>query len=452
MTDATFLRANVAAISPLITDPDTNPFLPQAPHACSDFLRDTRIIQAASGSNHQHQYIHFHITKTASSLFRMYLRCRRPAIAVPTGLTPNATFLRWVDGVAISEIADFRIHYGSTDILRYSADYILRRIKNTLEPNRLEAYENCTLLNKTDAVRSQLTQQGCTTFLPVMLPSGFDVSQSMPIIQNAQIMHVTFEVRPLRQVLNCDSSVYQPDATVNCIFDLYCDYYILTEPENAFLTSKSQTDDGIAYLNSNRMIVQHNQVQVLNTITAATDVDITLLTKGCVKEFEFWMTPVQLKSTDLGNDFWVTSNNPIPIPSPNGAPAMGPYGEISSWGITCSGTDCVRKAIMTNGGILWNKNLYFKDYHTGRPGENRYGWSWSLAPEMENAALGNLAFSNLSTPTLTLTFPPNNTLGLPGGTGVNPVSGLNQTLDVTILYYTYGYTQWQGGDINEVFT
>lgn len=447
MSDPTILRANVAAISPLITDPDTNPFLPQPPHACSDFLRDTRVVQPSQGSTNQDGTVRWEFSKSASSLFRLYLRSRRPAQAVPAG----ATFCRWVDWVAVTEISEIRVVYFGQNIYRYTNDYIMRRIRNTLEPNKLEAYQNCCLGDKTDAFRSQLTQLGCTTFLPLMLPTSFDVSQSWPIIAIAQKLYVEIDFKPLNQVLNCDLSTYVPATTVYPLVDMYADYYVLTEPENAFLTSKAGTEDGIAYLNSNKVIVQNQNIQISNTITVATDYDIRLLTKGTVKEFEFTLTPLQLRSTPFGNDWWVTSNNPVPLPAPAGVIAMGPYAEIQAWTIQCSGTDVVRRSIMSNGGILWNKNLYFKDYHTGRPGENRYGWSFSLAPEMENAALGNLAFANLDTPTLTLTFAPNNTLGLPGGTGVNPLTAANQYLVCTMLYYTYSYVQWQGGDLVEVF-
>lgn len=446
MSDPTLLRANVAAISPLITDPDTNPFLPQPPHACSDFLRDVRIVQPSQGSSHADGTIRFEFSKSASTLFRLYLRCRRPATAIPGG---GATFLRWVDWVAVTEIQEIKVEYFGNPIYRYTNDYLMRRIKNTFEPNKLKAYQNNCLGDKDEAFRSQATQLGFTTFLPIMLPCSFDVSQSMPIIALSQKLYLNIELKALTSVLNCDDATYVPSIATQ--FDIFADYYVLTEPENAFLTSKAGTEDGIAYLNSNKVIVQHQNITVDNTITTSFDVDTRLLTKGTVKEFEFTLTPLQLRSTPFGNDWWVTGNNPVPLPSPAGPVAMGAYAEILAWTIQCSGTDVVRRNIMSNGGIQWNKNLYYKDYHTGEPGENRYGWSFSLAPEMENAALGNLAFANLDTPTLTLTFAPNGTLGLPGGTGINPLTAAAQYLDLTMLYYTYSYVQWQGGDLTEVF-
>lgn len=442
MTDPVLLRANITPISPLITDPDSSAFLPVAPHALADFLRDTRVIGPSVGSTHG-ETISWEIVKNSATMFGTTLRCRRPAIPVPAG----ATFVRWCDWVGIAEIKEVRLSYYGQNIFKFDRDYLMDRIRATSDQTKLDAYRACIAGDLTSAQRSQLTQNGFTTWTPLMFPFSFDTTQSLPVVTLAQKVIIEVDVEPLNMVLQTDLST-STAITSATVFDLYADYYQLTEPETAFLTDKSKTSDGIAYLNSNKVRKQVATFSIAPSSTVQSQ-EVRLFNQGTVKELKFFFIPQQLRTTVYGNDFFVTSNNPSPLPAPNGVVSMGAYTEILNFYMQAGGVDAIRQQIISNG-LGWLKNLYFKQYHSGFPGENRYAWSWSMSPETENAALGNLAFANLDTPTLTINF--NATQGaLQGGTGVNPVTAGTQTLVCYIMYYVYTYIQCQAGEIIEAF-
>jgi len=442
------MRANVTPLSPLLTDNDSSAFLPVAPHAVSDFIRDTRILAPTQGSTNG-DTLRFEFTKNSAIITAFTLRCRQPAFAVPAG----ATFLRACDWKGIADIKEVRMLYFGNLIYKFDKDYLYQRIRATSDLFRLEAYKNVLMGDWTSAQRSQATQAGFVTECPLMFPFSFDTTQAMPIVCLAQKLQIEVDVEPLTNVYNTDLATTTALVNPGILYDMRVDYYQLTEPETVYLVNKAQSPDGIAYINSNKINKQIVNITIPAASTTQVQNEIRMLNRGCVKETKVNFYASQLRgATSYNSDWFVTSNNPSPIPSPNGLPAFGPYGEITGFSMQANGVELFRAQI-TNNGINWLKNLYFKNYHTGRPGENIYAPSYSLAPEQENASLGHAAYANFDNPTLLLTFAADQSAsgGLLGGTGTNPITAANQTLHCVIMYYTYTYIQVQGGDIVEAF-
>ncbi len=436
------MRANATAISPLITDPGACPFEPVAPHAICDFLRDTRLLPPIQGQTHGDTLI-FEFTKNAASIADLHLQCVRPALPIPAG----ATFIRWCDLTAIAEIREVRLVYFGNQIYKFGREYLYTRYRRTLGPYKGQAFANSIYGDLTPAQRSQLAQAGFTTVLKLMMPFSYDLTQCMPIVCVAQKPQLQIDIEPLNVVVQSDLAT---STAISCAtrFNLLVDYYQIPEANTAYLVNKAGSDNGIAYINSNKVYIQQGQITIPANSSIVSTQQVTMLTRGCVKEFMFYFIPLQLRTTIYGNDWFVTSNNPSPLPAPNGVVSMGPYAGIQSWNVQANGVEAVRLQCTQNN-LNWMRNFYFSQYHSGRPGECIDGWSYSLAPEQENAALGNLAFANLDSPTIYWNFSPVG--ALPGGTGTNPVTAANQTLIYTILYYTYTYIQVQGGDIVEAF-
>lgn len=443
MTDPSLMRAQTTALNPLISDASACPWEPTAPHAICDFLLDRRSLAPIQGSTHGDTVI-WEFTKNAASISDMHLQCTRPALAIQAG----ATFMRWCDWHAVAEIREVKVEYFGNQIYKYTKEYLYTRAKRTLGPHKYLAFVNSIWADTDDAQRSILTQRGHVTVCKLMLPFSYDSTQAEPIVALAQKLQLQVTIEPLEAVLNSDLAV---GTAVTCAtrFTLLVDYIQLPERNTLNLVNKGMSDDGIAYLNSNKVYTQSVNVQVDTAIATPTLFQIPLFARGCVKEFMFYFVPLQLRTTSFGNAWFTTSNNPAPLPAPNGTVSMGAYAEILGWNIQANGVEAVRLQATQN--ILrWCKNFQFAMYHSGRPGENIYFWSFSAAPEQENAGLGNLAFANLDAPTLGIYFSPT-VFGVTGGTGTNPISAANQTLICMILYYNYTYVQIQGGDIVEAF-
>lgn len=437
------MRANVTPLSPLLTDNDSSAFLPVAPHAVSDFVYDGRVIAPTQGST-LGDTLRWEFTKNAAVITGFTLRMRQPAFPVPVG----GSFLRCNDWMGIAVIKEVRMIYYSNLIYKFDKDYLYQRVRDTSDPYKLEMYQNTMMGDKTSAQRSQATQAGFVTHTNLMFPFSFDTTQSMPIVCLAQKLQIEIDTELIDAVYDTDLPSTTGLTNPGILFDMYVDYMQLTEPETVFLVNKAQSPDGIAYLNSNKINRQVTSIQIPANSATQIQQEIKMLNRGCVKETKVMFIPQQLRTTNHGNDWFVTSNNPQPIPAPAGVPAMGAYGEIVGFSAQANGVELFR-AQLTNNGINWLKNSWFKKFHTGRPGENIYRMVYSLAPEQENASLGYAAYANFDNPTLFLTFNSNGVL--PGGTGTNPLNATNQILLCIILYYTYTYIQVQGGDIVEAF-
>lgn len=445
MSEAVMMRANISTLSPLITDNSNSPWLPIAPHSISDWLRDTKIMGPIQGGTYNNTVI-FEFAKAAAAIQKCTLRARRPAFAIPAG----ATFLRPCDWIGFADIKEVRFQYFSNIIYRFGKDYLYSRMRNTLEPNKLLAIMEMVCGGKTPAQRSQLCQEGHVTYTPLMLDFSFDTTKVCPIVVVAQKPRLEIDLDSINNVyqtdLNPGTALVDPGIT----FDLMVDWIQMNADEAAYLVARNAENSGIAYLNSNKTWVDNFVVSIDPTTNVTQTREYRLMNRGSVKTVEFFLQPQRLRNTIYGNDWFVTSNRPVPLPAPNGAILMGPYAEITDYYATANGAELFRRSITSNG-IPWIKNTYFKDYHTGAPGENRYRMEFSLSPEQENAAFGNITLGNLSTPTLLITYSQNGYQGLPGGTGVDPVTAGTQTLILYILYYMYSYVQYQGGDIFEVF-
>jgi hypothetical protein len=445
MTEAILMRTNISTISPLITDNDNSAWLPVAPHATSDWLRDMQPLTAMQGGTYGQTGV-WEFQKNATGIFKLTLRARRPAFPVPAG----ATFLRPCDWIGIADIKDIRMIYYSNTIYRFGKDYLIRRVRNTLDVNKLLAAQEIMCGGKTDAQRSQLAQLGHNTYTPLMFDFSFDTTKMAPIIALSQKLRLEIDIDTLANVYNTDLNVGTALVDPGIVFDLMVDWINLNAEEAAFIVGRSAEDEGIAYINSNKIWVDVQTIAIAPTITTAQTQEVRLMNRGTVKEIEFFLQPQRLRNTPYGNSWFITSNNPVPLPSPNGTILMGAYAPITDFYMLANGSDLFRrKAVSFN--IPWLLNQYFKEYHTGAPGESVFRTIWSLSPEQENAAFGNMTLANLGNPVLGITFSPNGYLGLPGGTGTDPVTAGTQTLQLFIIYYMYTYIQYQGGDVFEVF-
>lgn len=445
MTDSSLMRANVTAISPLITDPNTTPFLPVPPHAISDWLNDLRFLGTIQGGNYGSTAV-WEITKNSAVIFKFYLRAIRPAFPIPAG----ATFLRPVDWVGISDIKELRFIYFANTIYKFTYEYLYSRIRNNLDINKLLAYQTMCCGDHTGAQRSQLAQAGHVTVTPLMMDFSEDTTKCAPIVALAQKPRLEIDLQNINMQYQTDLNVGTALVDPGIVFSLLVSWIQINQEDATYLANKSDTPDGIAYLNSNKIQVDQWPVSVPPATTTSTQLDFRLMNRGTIKEMEFYLTPQQLRNTVYGNDYFVTANAPVPLPAPNGTVSMGAYAEILSYFATANGTDLFRQQC-TNQNMIWIKNGYYKEAHTGRPGENRYRINFSLGPEMANSCLGNLAFANLGNPQLSLVFAPNGTGGLPGGTGTNPITSATQALTLVIVYWMYTYIQYQGGDVVEAF-
>jgi hypothetical protein len=446
MTEAVLMRSNISTISPLIVDNDNSAFLPVPPHATSDWLRDMYPLGTINGNQTYNTTLAWEFNKQAAGLFKLTLRCRRPPFAIPAG----ATFLRPMDWIGFADIKEVRFQYYSNIIYRFTREYLYSRMRNTLDLYKYISMAEMVCGAKTDAQRSQLAQAGHVTYTPLMMDFSFDTTKVCPIITLAQKPRLEIDTDLLQNVYQTDLAVGTALVDPGIVFDLMTDWINLNADEAAFLVARAAEDEGIAYINSNKMWVDTYNVQIASTINTATSQDFNLMNRGTVKEIEFQLQPQRLRTTVYGNDYFVYSNNPIPLPAPNGTITFGPYAPITDYFATANGNELFRRRA-TSFNIPWILNTYFKEYHTGAPGESRFRMVWSLSPEQENAAFGNMTLANLGNPKLTITFSPNGTAGLPGGTGIDPITAAVQTLVLYIVYYMYTYVQYQGGDVFEVF-
>lgn len=430
MTDPNLLRANVASLSPLVTDNNVSAWLPQAPQAIADFLRDTKYLspQNVSGFGQTNR---FELTKQGTSLMGVTIRSVFSAIPITSG-----TFVRYMDFIGIAQFKELRVLYVGNLIFKYGKEYMFVRIRKWLTDEKRDAINQAIYGEQTPAQRSALTQAGFDTYTPAMWPNSYATDQATPIVTLSQKLNFEFDSDTIVNLLQTDGTITAYDLTINTVtYTILPDYIHTIESDTQFLVAKSKEENGIPYLLSNKTYIQKINVSAAPLIDQFTE--FRMLNRGVVKGVYFYLVALRLLQTPGSNEYFEISNNPVPA-----NPLLTAYDPIDHFEMEANGVFAIRGVNRDR----FNRFIIHPFYHSSRPGDNIFFWSWSLTPETENAAFGNLAFANLDNPILRIWWGPS-------GTGFDPVTGDPnlQVLVLHILYFVYTYIQFQGGDVTEVF-
>jgi hypothetical protein len=371
------------------------------------------------------------ITKQGAFFQKIYLLNNRPAQPIVSG-----TFVRVTDFVSIAEIREVNVRYTSNLIFRYTKWYMFLRYRKWLNDERRSLVNVALAGELTDAQRSALTQAGFSTEVDLLYPLSFDSTQSTPIFALSQklTVSVTFEQGPA--ILQTDGSITDY-MNYSCSPKLRVDFYHVTEKEQRAIIGLTMMKFGIPYIVSNKEYLQlaHDVTKVPGDMTPFS---IKLVGRGAVKGFYFMLIPEMLVNQAINNNWFMISNNPVPVPA-----NMSPYDGLDRYEVTALGMKLVNADA---GMISFNKTHYTMMYHSASYGDNIFMWSFSVDPEAENAALGYLGMANTNDTQLHLYFKTTT------GTGPDPVNPANpQRLLCVIVFLGYSYIQFQGGDVTEVF-
>lgn len=428
MTDQNLLRANVTSINPLIHNPDASEYLPVAPYATGDSLRDTKAINpiqpASLGST-----LNFEITKQAATVERFFLRLRFNPITLVSG-----TFVRFQDN-AQAFIKEIRIQYSGNQIFRYGKEYLFTRQELYLDFEKSTYEDERLYRNQTAARRNQLAAEGFDVWIDLIMPHMDEKQNSLPVICLSQKLQIEIDLHTAEEILQTDGTIADYSLINVAQAQLYVDYTHVLDRIAEELVWMSIQAEGIPYLVSNKTYVQRTEVSA----AAGTQfTEVNCIRKGTVKEIVNYFVPVRLEQTRGSNEFFMVNNNPTPLPV-----LMSPYDLISRIEAEANGNLLIRPIALER----FLRVVYMPQYHSlpFRDFLKLYVWSWSRNPEAPNSAYGNIAFANFDNPTIRVFWGPN-------GSGLDPIDpAVPQRLAYYIIYYIYSYVQLQGGDITEVF-
>lgn len=426
MTDPNLLRSNVSPINPLITDVNNSAWLPQAPQALNDFFRDTRQLASTvpTGFN---TTITFDLTKQGTSLLGWTWKSTFAPVAVTSG-----TFARYQDFIGIMMFKQIRVNYVGNELYKYGREYMFLRIRKWLTQERRICINDAIFGERTPAQMSALTQTGFITYTPSFVPFSHSTDQASPITTLAQKLRIEADIESVENLLQTDGVISSySTSTVTTV--MLADYVQTPDNDTISLINKSKEQNGIVYLVNNKSAVQN---YIVSAAAGTISSEVRMLQRGVVKAFYFWLTPNRLVNTPGSNNYTMIQNNPVPVPA-----LMGVYDPIDHFEADSNGVYAVRPQAAEE---RYNKAIYHPYYHSSACGDNIYFWSWTLNPETENAAFGNLAFPNLDTPTLRIYWGAS-------GTGIDPITAGAQELRLTVIELIYSFIQYQGGDVTEVF-
>jgi hypothetical protein len=430
MTEQVLIRSNVMSISPLISDSRNSAFRPQGMAKIQDHLYDPRLINIVQVGGLGADNV-FEISKQASIFTDLTLEAQFPPIPVLSG-----TFVRVCDYVGYAMIELFTLTYVSNKLYEYNGYYLWTRTRRYYGVEHQTAINNTVMGEMSAADRSTMTQAGFKVYVNSHFPLGIDLSMPAPVISLAQKITVTYRLRSILKILQFDgnSSDYENINLTTGYPKLLVGFRHLTAPQSDEMVSMTESDTGLAFVNTNKQVTYVSYVSQPAAVAEPTSHAVQ--NRGALKEYLFYFVPQVYYNQTSNNDWFLVANNPSPLP-----PLMGAYNRIINWAIISSGVYLVRNITDS----LWNLNEYYRQMHSSMPDENIYSWSWSLNPESENAALGYTGLANQDNPTLQIYWDPAT------GSGINPSTLQPQVLALIQDQRIYTFVHMQRGDATEIF-
>ena len=434
--ESTRLRSQVSPINTIIDDQSNSVFL-RRPHVGVDtVIRDVKYITPATGTagvGFGQEHV-FEIGKQGT----IFTKCWLKAVYSPIQPSATSTYVRFQDHIGYAQIREVYTSYGSTPLFRWRAPWFHIRIGKYLSREKREAMDELIQSNRSQAQRSNLTQNGFNSYTPLLLPHSFTPGQCMRLVALSQKYSITVSIQEAQRLLQTDGNIndYINDTVRNSVrYSLLVDFYHLRDQVGSHLVRETLSSQGVTHL---VFEPKFQEFQIQNH-TPNFVYQFGLRTSGVIKTLYFYLVPQQLLTTNGYCNFFMTSNNPTPaLTGPNG---LFPYDPIGNISIQANGVPVTRQEV-TDYQIM--KYLMMFENHTAPVGENVFFLTASFNTEAENANYGNIVLANLDDPKFYLQFGAS-------GTGTNSFTGVAQILVLHLIYVHYNFFQMQDHELNVVF-
>jgi len=292
----------------------------------------------------------------------------------------GATNARICDYV-VNAIQTVDIYIGGILVTTITAEEIIIYYLRNKSPQQIKAFQNLVAGNLTTTQRINLATQPQTfyiDFIPFWSRSE-NPSYFLPIryIAGKNDVRVDITFKDQTQFLNADSG--SPTASITTL-QLLTQCYYVTDPQRIAIRDLCVKGYDMKIVDTAQKVLG----QVLLAGTNSYQIKLTNF-RSPTADFYFILRPSSSVTTTYGNQ-----------------PMNFQF--LSTWSLDAAGTTIIKQNIIDS---LVNIHIINAQRFPGFDGIPIYGFSWSFEPNNPNSFMGNLDFTNMVNPILTINFSSN---------------------------------------------
>lgn len=441
MAKRLFLRSNVQTVDSLLFSGRVSMFTPRPPTTVTDFVKEEVewVFSNAAWGNTV-------MTKSQQVADILGPEELNYEVSPLVSTLPAQAGSAFVDGAGIWGCRVWNQTYAGNQIQRLTPDWNFIKYQRWTDDEDKFSLEDMIPINLSFAQRQARALSNQHWIVPMNRNMGSDTNNMEPLVCLSQDILYEVQLPPLASMVNTPDGLVIDEnnllaGATGAIQRLFLRSHLrhLTGAERDSLVTKTQSDDGIAYLVED---IQVQNVDFVGPTDSVKEFDIKNINSACT-EIYFLIRPAETYQKDAA-----TSGNADPFFTP---PKFSPG--AAGWTSPFTGNQYflpTHISIRSNGIELVKRqpvkeylDTMVLKYHSGRGVGGVISYSFSQQPELNNANLGSINFGSLNNPSLVLEW-------------ADPARGITQpctagTMCVTMIGDVHNFSLIQGGDYQRVF-
>ena len=304
----------------------------------------------------------------------VYLKLVIPALG---GGATNARIVDYVTNC----IQYVEIYIGGIQVTSITPEELILYYLRYKTPEQIKAYQNLVAGNLTETQRIALAQAPQTFYIDILpfWSRSENPSHFLPIryIAGKNDVRIDITFKDQNQFLNADSGT--PTASITSL-QLLAQYYSLTDPQRVAIRNLCIKGYDLKMVDTNQKVLS----QILLAGSSSYQIKLNNF-RSPISDFYFIIRQTSDVTTNYGN-------HPMN------------YQTLSSWSMDAAGTTIIKQNVIDN---LVNLYIINAQRFPGYQGVLWFGYTWDFDPQNPDSFMGNLDFTNLVNPVLTLNFSSN---------------------------------------------